>query len=61
MSIWKSQLPVDFDRDDLPLWHEVRSDSGPHLGRLPDELLPAIGKFIIIARDTSENVCEKTL
>ncbi|XP_039966909.1 neurobeachin-like protein 1 isoform X2 [Bactrocera tryoni] len=55
VSIWKSQLPVDFDRDDLPLWHEVRPDSGPHLGRLPDELLPAIGKFIIIARDTSEN------
>uniref|UniRef100_A0A0K8W1H1 Neurobeachin-like protein 1 n=1 Tax=Bactrocera latifrons TaxID=174628 RepID=A0A0K8W1H1_BACLA len=55
VSIWKCQLPVDFDRDDLPLWHEVRPDSGPHLGRLPDELLPAIGKFIIIARDTSEN------
>ncbi|XP_011184852.2 neurobeachin-like protein 1 isoform X2 [Zeugodacus cucurbitae] len=55
VSIWKSQLPVDFERDDLPLWHEVRPDSGPHLGRLPDELLPAIGKFIIIARDSSEN------
>ncbi|XP_067645671.1 neurobeachin-like protein 1 isoform X3 [Eurosta solidaginis] len=55
VNIWKSQLPVDFARDDLPLWHEVRPDNGPHLGRLPDELLPAIGKFIIIARDTSEN------
>lgn len=29
----------------------MKADSGPHLGRLPDELLPAIGKFIIVARD----------
>ncbi|XP_053953173.1 neurobeachin-like protein 1 isoform X1 [Anastrepha ludens] len=55
VNIWKSQLPVDFTRDGLPLWHEVHPDNGPHLGRLPDELLPAIGKFIIIARDASEN------
>ncbi|XP_054734864.1 neurobeachin-like protein 1 isoform X2 [Anastrepha obliqua] len=55
VNIWKSQLPIDFTRDGLPLWHEVHPDNGPHLGRLPDELLPAIGKFIIIARDASEN------
>jgi len=36
------------------MWHEVQPDSGPHLGRLPDELLPAIGKFIIVARDACE-------
>jgi len=36
------------------MWHEVQPDSGPHLGRLPDELLPAIGKFIIVARDVCE-------
>lgn len=36
------------------MWHEVLPDSGPHLGRLPDELLPAIGKFIIVARDACD-------
>ncbi|XP_034109719.1 neurobeachin-like protein 1 isoform X1 [Drosophila albomicans] len=51
VDIWRSQLQLDFQSDDCPLWHEVRPDNGPHLGRLPDELLPAIGKFIIVARD----------
>lgn len=34
---------------------EVKSDLGPHLKRLPDELLPAIGKFLIIAKDNYQN------
>lgn len=54
VDIWRSQLQLDFKSEDCPLWHEVQPDNGPHLGRLPDELLPAIGKFIIVARDTCE-------
>ncbi|XP_044250350.1 neurobeachin-like protein 1 isoform X3 [Drosophila takahashii] len=54
VAIWRSQLQLDFQAADCPMWHEVQPDSGPHLGRLPDELLPAIGKFIIVARDQCE-------
>ncbi|XP_030380341.1 neurobeachin-like protein 1 isoform X2 [Scaptodrosophila lebanonensis] len=54
VAIWRSQLQLDFQATDCPLWNEVQTDSGPHLGRLPDELLPAIGKFIIVARDGCE-------
>lgn len=54
VDIWHSQLQLDFKSENCPLWHEVQPDNGPHLGRLPDELLPAIGKFIIVARDTCE-------
>ncbi|TMW40709.1 hypothetical protein DOY81_014211, partial [Sarcophaga bullata] len=55
VSIWQSQLTLDFTSEQCPYWHEVKPDSGPHLGRLPDELLPAIGKFIIVASDTCQN------
>ncbi|ALC44024.1 CG43367 [Drosophila busckii] len=54
VEIWHSQLQLDFQAENCPLWHEVLPDNGPHLGRLPDELLPAIGKFIIVARDASD-------
>ncbi|XP_017126991.1 neurobeachin-like protein 1 isoform X3 [Drosophila elegans] len=54
VAIWRSQLQLDFQAESCPMWHEVLPDSGPHLGRLPDELLPAIGKFIIVARDACE-------
>lgn len=54
VAIWRSQLQLDFQAENCPMWHEVQPDSGPHLGRLPDELLPAIGKFIIVARDVCE-------
>lgn len=56
VSIWQSQLPLDFAAAECPYWHEVQADQGPHLGRLPDELLPAIGKFIIVASDSCQNV-----
>ncbi|XP_075164730.1 neurobeachin-like protein 1 isoform X1 [Haematobia irritans] len=55
VSIWQNQLPLDFNVADCPYWYEVQADQGPHLGRLPDELLPAIGKFIIIASDSCQN------
>ncbi|XP_001983501.2 neurobeachin-like protein 1 isoform X2 [Drosophila grimshawi] len=54
VNIWRSQLQLDFQSAECPLWHEVQPDNGPHLGRLPDELLPAIGKFLIVARDASD-------
>ncbi|XP_040150983.1 neurobeachin-like protein 1 isoform X2 [Anopheles arabiensis] len=53
VSIWHSQLQLDFDN--APRWDAVAPDLGPHLSRLPDELLPAIEKFLIIARDGCEN------
>uniref|UniRef100_A0A182W0M1 DUF4704 domain-containing protein n=1 Tax=Anopheles minimus TaxID=112268 RepID=A0A182W0M1_9DIPT len=56
VSIWHSQLQLDFDN--APRWDTVAPDLGPHLSRLPDELLPAIEKFLIIARDGCENARE---
>uniref|UniRef100_A0A182N771 DUF4704 domain-containing protein n=1 Tax=Anopheles dirus TaxID=7168 RepID=A0A182N771_9DIPT len=53
VSIWHSQLQLDFEN--APRWDAVAPDLGPHLSRLPDELLPAIEKFLIIARDGCEN------
>lgn len=50
---WEIQLNLNFNQ---PLdWNEVKNDLGPHLKRLPDELLPAIGKFLIIAKDNYQN------
>lgn len=54
MGIWESQLCLDVNKP--PSLTETKSDSGPHLTRLPDELLPAIGKFLYIAKDTAEKV-----
>ncbi|XP_058454329.1 neurobeachin-like protein 1 isoform X1 [Malaya genurostris] len=50
--IWQKQLLLEFDN--VPHWETISPDSGPHLNRLPDELLPAIEKFLIIARDKFE-------
>ncbi|XP_049530577.1 neurobeachin-like protein 1 isoform X2 [Anopheles darlingi] len=58
VNIWHSQLQLDFEN--APRWDEVVPDLGPHLSRLPDELLPAIEKFLIIARDCCENVTEES-
>ncbi|XP_021704634.1 neurobeachin-like protein 1 isoform X1 [Aedes aegypti] len=52
VSIWQNQLLLDFDN--IPPWSSIAPDSGPHLNRLPEELLPAIEKFLIIARDKFE-------
>lgn len=62
VSIWEKQLNFNFD--DPPQSTEIKHDSGPHLNRLPDELLPAIGKFLIIARDEIEQgnlTCERLM
>lgn len=53
VEIWAEQLHLDFDQPTL--WHEIKNDLGPHLKRLPDELLPAIGKFLIVAKDSYQN------
>ncbi|XP_055373526.1 neurobeachin-like protein 1 isoform X2 [Condylostylus longicornis] len=52
VQIWRNQLNLDVS--EVPLSINIKTDSGPHLSRLPDELLPAITKFIIIARDEIE-------
>lgn len=54
VSIWQNQLLLDFKN--APHWSSIAPDSGPHLNRLPEELLPAIEKFLIIARDKFEKV-----
>lgn len=53
VEIWEDQLKLDFSNP-VP-WTEAQTDLGPHLKRLPDELLPAIGKFLIIAKDHYQN------
>ncbi|XP_075227690.1 neurobeachin-like protein 1 [Lycorma delicatula] len=55
VTIWESQLQLNWSKPDiLPDWTKVKHDTGPHLSRLPEELLPAIGKFIYIAKDNSD-------
>lgn len=53
VDIWTEQLNLNFEEP--PLWNEIKNDLGPHLRRLPDELLPAIGKFLIVAKDSYQN------
>lgn len=53
VQIWEEQLNLNFY--DPPDWNDIKPDLGPHLSRLPDELLPAIGKFLIIAKDLYQN------
>ncbi|XP_046399154.1 neurobeachin-like protein 2 [Ischnura elegans] len=62
VSYWESQLNIEYhDPIALPsswMWNlsssEVKSDDGPHLSALPDELLPALAKFIFLAKDETE-------
>lgn len=56
MQIWEEQLDINFN--DPPASDTIKSDCGPHLSRLPEELLPAIGKFLIIAKDKVQNEVE---
>lgn len=46
---------MDLNFDEAIAWDAIKPDLGPHLSRLPDELLPAIGKFLIIAKDVFQN------
>jgi hypothetical protein len=54
VTIWESQLELDWRS--LPDCLTVKHDAGPHLSRLPEELLPAIGKFMYIAKEGTEKV-----
>lgn len=55
VTIWESQLELDWSR--LPdCLRRVKHDAGPHLSRLPEELLPAIGKFMYLAKEETEKV-----
>uniref|UniRef100_A0A336KCC2 CSON006833 protein n=1 Tax=Culicoides sonorensis TaxID=179676 RepID=A0A336KCC2_CULSO len=53
VGIWEEKIIIDFDKNP-PLWNQIKSE-GPSLQRLPEELLPAIEKFLIISRDEIEN------
>jgi hypothetical protein len=53
VKIWTDQIELNFD--DVKHWETIKPD-GPNLNRLPEELLPAIEKFLIIARDDSDQV-----
>ncbi|XP_063708929.1 neurobeachin-like protein 1 [Culicoides brevitarsis] len=52
VQIWEEKINIDFDRKDL-LSNQIIS-KGPVMQRLPEELLPAIEKFIIISKDEIE-------
>jgi hypothetical protein len=54
VTIWESQLDLDWSR--LPDWSAVKHDSGPHLSRLPEELLAAVRKFMYLAKSETEKV-----
>ncbi|XP_055695703.1 neurobeachin-like protein 1 [Lutzomyia longipalpis] len=52
VGIWREQLPLDLEK--MPPPSQIKPDSGPHIRRLPEELLPAIQKFLIIAKSDAE-------
>ncbi|XP_059607349.1 neurobeachin-like protein 1 [Phlebotomus argentipes] len=52
VAIWRDQLNLELEK--MPAPSEIKSDSGPHIKRLPEELLPAIQKFLIIAKSDGE-------
>lgn len=55
VSMWEIQLDLDWENETNFLnSNKISTDSGPHLSRLPEELLPAIGKFLYITKDTVE-------
>lgn len=54
MSIWEEQLQLDWSS--LPNWTDIRPDAGPHLSRLPEELLSAVTQFMQQAKEDTERV-----
>lgn len=48
VNIWSNQLNLNLDNCAVP--KDIKFDQGPHIKRLPDELIPAIQKFLIIAK-----------
>lgn len=53
VAIWEEQLQLkDWDTSVLPHPSQVKHDLGPHIKRLPEELIPAIQKFLIIAKSS---------
>ncbi|KAG8233662.1 hypothetical protein J437_LFUL013708, partial [Ladona fulva] len=62
VSTWEPQLNIHWNDPQLLsyswMWKisssDVKNDAGPHLSTLPDELLPAIAKFIFVAKDETE-------
>lgn len=48
VSIWKNQLNLNLEETPPP--QNIKYDLGPHIKRLPDELIPALQKFLLIAK-----------
>lgn len=56
VAIWEPKLNLKWVNTDTCLPITIDPEAGPSLSRLPDELLPAIAKFLYIAKDTTEKV-----
>ncbi|XP_025416195.1 neurobeachin-like protein 1 isoform X1 [Sipha flava] len=54
VAIWEPKLNLKWVNTDICLPTTIDPEAGPSLSRLPDELLPAIAKFLYIAKDDSE-------
>lgn len=56
VAIWEPKLNLKWVNTDICLPSTIDPEAGPSLSRLPDELLPAIAKFLYIAKDNAEKV-----
>ena len=57
VAIWENQLDMDWNSDKtVPESRSILPDVGPPLSRLPEELLPAIGKFLYVTKDKIDTV-----
>ena len=57
VAIWENQLDLDWSSDEsLAAPTQIKPDTGPPLSRLPEELLPAIGKFLYVTKDKMDKV-----
>lgn len=56
VAIWEPKLNLKWVYTNVCLPSTIDPEAGPSLSRLPDELLPAIAKFLYIAKDNTEKV-----
>ncbi|XP_050424019.1 neurobeachin-like protein 2 isoform X2 [Adelges cooleyi] len=54
VAIWEPKLNLKWENTEMCLPSVIDPEAGPSLSRLPDELLPAIAKFLYIAKDNAE-------
>lgn len=56
VAIWEPKLNLKWVNTDICLPLIIDPEAGPSLSRLPDELLPAIAKFLYVAKDNTDKV-----